>query len=127
MFKLTYYRRIQLSFLLLIFIPLVAVSVISFVLIRSSMVEKLQLSNENLLNVMIDELNKTIDDVTFASHFIVNDANFRTNLKAFADTERLNDYEDYVHFSQIQEVFSLINSKPLNNSIRMYLVTGGIS
>ncbi|WP_068784845.1 sensor histidine kinase [Paenibacillus phocaensis] len=122
MFKLTYYRRIQLSFLLLIFIPLIAVSVISFVLIRSSMVEKLQLSNENLLNVMIDELNKTIDDVTFASHFIVNDENFRANLNAFADTERLNDYEDYVHFSQIQEVFSLINSKPLNNSIRMYLV-----
>ena len=40
MFKFTYYKRIQLSFLLLIFIPLIAVSIISFVLIRDTMVEK---------------------------------------------------------------------------------------
>lgn len=122
MFKLTYYRRIQLSFLLLIFIPLIAVSTISFMLIKETMEEKLQLSNENFLNVMIDELNKTIDDVTFSSHFIVNDANVRQDLKAFADIRRLNSYQDYVYFTQIQDVFSLINSKPLNNNIRMYLV-----
>ncbi|WP_339223557.1 histidine kinase [Paenibacillus sp. FSL W7-1332] len=122
MFKFTYYKRIQLSFLLLIFIPLIAVSIISFVLIRDTMVEKLQLSNENVLNVMTDELSKTIDDVTFASHFIVNDTNVRNILKSFADTKRLATYQDYVHFRQIQDVFSLINSKPLNNNVRMYLV-----
>jgi len=122
MFKLTYYRRIQLSFLLLIFIPLIAVSTISFLLIRSSMVEKLQLSNENFLNVMTDELNKTVDDVTFASHFIVNDVNVRADLKSFADTKRIDDYNDYVLFTKIQDLFNLINTKPLNNNIRMYLV-----
>ncbi|MGM1047126.1 MAG: histidine kinase [Bacillota bacterium] len=122
MFKFTYYKRIQLSFLLLIFIPLIAVSVISFVLIRGTMVEKLQLSNDNFLNVMIDELNKTVDDVTFASHFIVNDTNVRSNLKAFAETKRLENYQDYMFFTHLQNVFSLINSKPLNNNISMYLV-----
>ncbi|GAA0394094.1 cache domain-containing sensor histidine kinase [Paenibacillus motobuensis] len=122
MFKLTYYRRIQLSFLVLIFIPLIVVSTVSFLLIRSSMVEKLQLSNENFLNVMTDEMNKTVDDVTFASHFIVNDANVRANLKSFADTKRINNYNDYVLFTQIQDLFNLINTKPLNNNIRMYLV-----
>ena len=71
---------------------------------------------------MTDELSKTIDDVTFASHFIVNDTNVRNILKSFADTKRLATYQDYVHFRQIQDVFSLINSKPLNNNVRMYLV-----
>ncbi|WP_055108228.1 sensor histidine kinase [Paenibacillus ihumii] len=122
MFKLTYYKRIQLSFLLLIFIPLIAVSTVSFLLIRSSMVEKLQLSNENFLNVMTEEMNKTVDDVTFASHFIVNDTNVRANLKSFADTKRLENFTDYVLFTQIQDLFNLINSKPLNHNIRMYLV-----
>lgn len=122
MFKLTYYRRIQLSFLVLIFIPLIVVSTVSFLLIRGSMVEKLQLSNENFLNVMTDEMNKTVDDVTFASHFIVNDANVRANLKSFADTKRINNYNEYVLFTQIQDLFNLINTKPLNNNIRMYLV-----
>lgn len=110
------------SFLLLIFIPLIAVSTVSFLLIRSSMVEKLQLSNENFLNVMTEEMNKTVDDVTFASHFIVNDTNVRANLKSFADTKRLDNYQDYVLFTQIQDLFNLINTKPLNNNIRMYLV-----
>ncbi|GIP31704.1 sensor histidine kinase [Paenibacillus sp. J2TS4] len=122
MFKLTYYRRIQLSFLIFIFLPIIAVSVISFVLIKQTMVEKLQLTNDNFLNVMIDEIGKTIDDVTFASHFIVNDSSFREYLKKFADTDRIRTFEDYTNFTQIKDVFSLITSKPLNNHTRMYLV-----
>lgn len=86
------------------------------------MVEKLQLSNENFLNVIIDEIGKTIDDVTFSSHFIVNDTSFRTYLKKFADADKLRTYDDYINFNEIKGVFSLITSKPLNNNISMYLV-----
>nr|WP_202128644.1 histidine kinase [Paenibacillus dendrobii] len=119
---MNYYRRIQLSFLLFIIVPIITVSVISFALIKETMVEKLQLTNENFLKVMVDEIGKTIDDVTFASHFIVNDTSFRTYLRNFADTDRLRSYDDYTNFTQIKGVFSLITSKPLNNNIRMYLV-----
>ncbi|GIO34583.1 MULTISPECIES: cache domain-containing sensor histidine kinase [Paenibacillus] len=122
MFKLNYYRRIQLSFLLFIIVPIITVSVISFVLIKETMVEKLQLTNENFLNVMVDEIGKTIDDATFASHFIVNDTSFKKYLKNFADTDRLRSYDDYTNFTEIKGVFSLITSKPLNNNTRMYLV-----
>lgn len=122
MFKLTFYRRIQLSFLLFIIVPIITVSVISFILIKETMVEKLQLSNENFLNVIIDEIGKTIDDVTFSSHFIVNDTSFRTYLKKFADADKLRTYDDYINFNEIKGVFSLITSKPLNNNISMYLV-----
>lgn len=122
MFKLTFYRRIQLSFLLFIIVPIITVSVISFILIKETMVEKLQLSNENFLNVIIDEIGKTIDDVSFSSHFMVNDTSFRTYLKNFADADKLRTYDDYVNFSEIKGVFSLITSKPLNNQISMYLI-----
>ncbi|MGO4348211.1 sensor histidine kinase [Paenibacillus sp. MCAF9] len=122
MSRLSYYQKIQLSFLLFIIVPIITVSVISFVLIKETMVEKLQLSNDNFLNVMIEEIGTTIDDVIFASHFIVNDTNVRSDLKKFADTERLNTYADYTNFTNIRGVFSLITSKPLNNNIRMYLV-----
>lgn len=122
MLKLTYYRRIQLSFLIFIILPVLTVSVISFVLIKETMVEKLQLSNENLLNVIVKEIGKTVDDVTFASHFIVNDTSFRMYLKNFASTDRIRTYADYVNYKQIKDGFSLITSKPLNNNIRMYLI-----
>ncbi|MFX3631517.1 MAG: sensor histidine kinase [Candidatus Pristimantibacillus sp.] len=122
MFNSTFYRKIQVSFLVFIILPIISVSVISYVLIKESMVEKIQLSNDNFLNVIIDEIGKTVDDVTFSSHFIVNDTSFRTYLNNFADTKRLQTYEDYKNFTEIKGVFSLITSKPLNNNIRMFLV-----
>ncbi|WP_435166066.1 cache domain-containing sensor histidine kinase [Paenibacillus glycanilyticus] len=122
MTRLTYYRRIQLSFLLFIIFPILAVSVISYTLLKQNMIEKFQISNNSMLNVIVGEIDRTIDDVTFASHYIVNDSELRASLNLFADTSRLNTYTDYTRFIRIKDSFSLITSKPLNNSIHMYLV-----
>ncbi|WP_151734090.1 sensor histidine kinase [Paenibacillus tengchongensis] len=122
MFKLTYYRRIQLSFLLFIILPILAVSIFSYTLLKQNMIEKFRLSTSNMLNVIVGEMERTIDDVTFASHYLVNDAGLKASLDNFADTGRISTYPDYTRFMQIKDSFSLITSKPLNNSIRMYLV-----
>ncbi|MGO4108275.1 histidine kinase [Paenibacillus sp. YAF4_2] len=122
MTRLTYYRRIQLSFLLFIIFPILAVSILSYTLLKQNMIEKFQISNSSMLNVIVGEIDRTIDDVTFASHYIVNDAELRASLNLFADTSRLNTYTDYTRFVRIKDSFSLITSKPLNNSIHMYLV-----
>ena len=122
MFHLTYYKRMLLSFMLFIIVPMVAVSAQSFYLIKESMLDKLHATNENMLNVIGAEFSKTIDDATFASHFIVNDEGFKTSLRNFADVKQLNSYADYENFSQIKAVFSLINSKTLNRQTQMYLI-----
>ncbi|MCG7406951.1 histidine kinase [Paenibacillus sp. ACRRX] len=122
MFNLTYYKRMLLSFLLFIIVPMVAVSVQSFYLIKESMLDKLHATNENMLNVIGAEFSKTIDDATFASHYIVNDTGFKTSLRQFADVKQLNSFADYENFSQIKAVFSLINSKTLNRQTHMYLI-----
>ncbi|WP_150275320.1 sensor histidine kinase [Paenibacillus tepidiphilus] len=122
MFKLTYYRRIQLSFLLFIILPILAVSIFSYTLLKQNMIEKFRLSTSNMLNVIVGEIERTIDDVTFASHYLVNDTGLKASLDNFADTGRISTYPDYTRFMQIKDSFSLITSKPLNNSIRMYLV-----
>ncbi|WP_374015982.1 histidine kinase [Paenibacillus thiaminolyticus] len=122
MFNLTYYKRMLLSFMLFIIVPMVAVSVQSFYLIKESMLDKLHATNENMLNVIGAEFSKTIDDATFASHYIVNDAGFKTSLRQFADVKQLNSFADYENFSQIKAVFSLINSKTLNRQTHMYLI-----
>ncbi len=122
MFHLTYYKRMLLSFMLFIIVPMVAVSVQSFYLIKESMLDKLHATNENMLNVIGAEFSKTIDDATFASHYIVNDAGFKTSLRQFAEVKQLNSFADYENFSQIKAVFSLINSKTLNRQTHMYLI-----
>ncbi|WP_245596037.1 sensor histidine kinase [Paenibacillus taiwanensis] len=111
-----------LSFMLFIIVPMVAVSVQSFYLIKESMLDKLHATNENMLNVIGAEFSKTIDDATFASHYIVNDAGFKTSLRQFAEVKQLNSFADYENFSQIKAVFSLINSKTLNRQTHMYLI-----
>lgn len=122
MFHLTYYKRMLLSFMIFMIVPMLAVSVQSFYLIKESMLDKLHATNENMLNVIGAEFSKTIDDATFASHFIVNDAGFKTTLRQFADVKQLNSFADYENFSQIRAVFSLINSKTLNRQTHMYLI-----
>jgi len=84
--------------------------------------DKFQATNENMLNVIGTEFSKTIDDSTFASQFIVNDAGFNSYLRQFADTKRLNSYTDYENFMQIKSVFSFINSTTLTPSAQMYLI-----
>ncbi|BFH15152.1 hypothetical protein WDD9_005073 [Paenibacillus melissococcoides] len=91
-------------------------------LIKESMLDKLHATNENMLNVIGAEFSKTIDDATFASHYIVNDTGFKTSLRQFADVKQLNSFADYENFSEIKAVFSLINSKTLNRQTHMYLI-----
>ncbi len=122
MSRLSYHRRIQLSFLVFIFLPIIAVSVGSYILIKDSMIEKVQLSNDNFLNVINDEIARTIDDISFSSFYIVNDTRFKEYLSDFADTKRLNSYNDYQMYKRIEDDLSLIASKTLNYNIRMFLV-----
>ncbi|NKI21207.1 histidine kinase [Paenibacillus dendritiformis] len=122
MFHLTYYKRMLLSFMLFIIVPMVAVSLHSFYLIKESMLDKLHATNENMLNVIGAEFSKTIDDATFASHYIVNDTGFKASLRQFADVKQLNSFADYENFSEIKAVFSLINSKTLNRQTHMYFI-----
>jgi len=122
MAKLTYHRRIQLSFLLYIFLPIVAVSIFSFSLIRESMIEKVEMSNDNFLNVINDEISRTIDDISFSSYYIVNDEGFKQHLQQFSDVERLSSHEDYQTFKHIEDELSFVASKPLNHHVKMFLV-----
>lgn len=122
MTKLTYHRRIQLSFLLYIFLPILAVSIFSFSLIRESMIEKVELSNDNFLNVINDEISRMVDDISFSSYYIVNDGGFKQHLQQFSDVARLNSHLDYQTFRKIEDELSLVASKPLNNNIKMFLV-----
>ncbi|MFD2115117.1 sensor histidine kinase [Paenibacillus yanchengensis] len=122
MSKWTYHRRIQLSFFLLIFLPLLAVSFISYRFLSNEMVEKVKLSNDNVINVINEEIERTIDDISFASHFLVNDMSFKQQLEQFSNVERLTSFETYQTFREIEEGLSLISSKTLNNNIHMYLI-----
>ncbi|WP_036745884.1 cache domain-containing sensor histidine kinase [Paenibacillus sp. UNC451MF] len=121
-FHFTFYRRIQISFLLLILLPTVAVSYISYSVTQNNVKEKIRLSNESVIAVMAKDITKMIDDLTYSSNFFVQDTNVRKELRSFADTKRIGNYSDLTTYQQIKDFFSLTVAKTMNTDILMFLV-----
>ncbi|MFH5185900.1 hypothetical protein ACHHV8_26435 [Paenibacillus sp. TAB 01] len=121
LFRFSFYWRIQLSFLLLILLPTLAVSLYSYSLIKDNVTGKIKLSNESVLALMTKDLTKMIDDLTFASNFFVQDLNVRSRLRTFKDVERIETSKDADNYMQIRDFFSLVSAKTMNNDIQMFI------
>ncbi|WP_187274147.1 sensor histidine kinase [Paenibacillus sp. N3.4] len=120
-FRSSFYRRIQISFLLLILLPTVLVSFYNYSTTNRDVKEKMTLSNESVLAVMGKDLNKMIDDLTFASNFFVQDTNVRLQLRSFADVKAIDTFAKLNDYQKIKDFFSLITAKTMNRDIIMYL------
>ncbi|MEC0208680.1 histidine kinase [Paenibacillus ehimensis] len=124
MFQFSYYRRIQLSFLSLILLPIVIVSVFLLSMTRDAVMEKIRLTNQSVVDVMAKDITKTIDDLTYASNFFIQDPSARAQLRSFTDTRQIASFADYQRQQHIQDFFGLVLAKTLNTDIRMFLVNG---
>ncbi|NEW04576.1 HAMP domain-containing protein [Paenibacillus sp. SYP-B3998] len=120
-FRFTFYRRIQISFLLLILLPTVLVSFFNYSTTNRHVKEKITLSNEAVLAIMGKDLSKMIDDLTFASNFFVQDPNVRKQLRSFADVEAIDSSAKLNSYQQIKDFFSMITAKTMNREIIMFL------
>jgi two-component system sensor histidine kinase YesM len=122
LFRFSYYRKIQLSFILLVLLPMITVSIFSYSITKAKVLEKIQLTNQSFLDVMAKDITKTIDDLTFASHFFVQDEFAREYLRKYAQMDGIQTFEDYQNYEQLQELFNLAAAKTLNSHIHMFLV-----
>ncbi|SDC28023.1 Sensor histidine kinase YesM [Paenibacillus sp. UNCCL117] len=121
-FRFTYYRRIQLSFFVLILLPIIAVSVILLMMTRNAVMDKIRVANKAVLEVMAKDVTKTIDDLTYASNFFVQDQNALNQLRGFRNTRAIESFEDYRKQQEIKDFFGLVTAKTLNTDIKMFLV-----
>ncbi|MDG0809453.1 hypothetical protein [Cohnella rhizosphaerae] len=69
----SFYTKIQASFLILIFLPMVFISFISYSTTQGIVKDKIQLSNQSVLTVMAKDIEKMLDDIAYASNFFVQD------------------------------------------------------
>ncbi|MFD0693812.1 sensor histidine kinase [Paenibacillus sp. GCM10027628] len=120
-FRSSFYRRIQISFLLLILLPTALVAFFNYTTTNRDVKEKITLSNESVLAVMGKDLNKMIDDLTYASNFFVQDSNVRLQLRSFADVKAIDSYANLKSYQQIKDFFSFVTAKTMNREIIMFL------
>jgi two-component system, sensor histidine kinase YesM len=122
MYKLSYYRKIQTSFIIFILLPLLVITVLSYKTTKDIVIEKIELSNRSILNLVSKDITKLVDDLYYVTHFYVeNDDTIRT-LSDFSETKEINRYRDYENYQKVISSFDFISIKMLSTDIHMFLV-----
>ena len=120
--KLSYYQKIQSSFIILILLPILVITILSYKTIKDNVIEKIELSNRSVLNLVSKDITKIVDDLNYVTHFYVkNDETIRT-LIDFSETEKIKRYRDYENYQRVVTSFDYISIKMLNSDIHMFLV-----
>jgi two-component system, sensor histidine kinase YesM len=132
LFKSTFYRKIQISFIIFILFPLAIASVFSYSLIRGVVVEKVKDSRQNVVNVFASDINQTVEEIVYATNLYGKPgSNTYDDIRAFKDVGQLSSYENYQRYARISDFLKLAFSKTsglkaevfyLNNS--NFLISG---
>ncbi|WP_159886049.1 cache domain-containing sensor histidine kinase [Paenibacillus puerhi] len=120
--RFTYYRRIQISFLLLILLPTIVVSYINFTVTQSNVKEKIRLSNEALVGLVAKDITKMIDGLTYASNHFVQDITVQDELRRFMNMKRIETSADYFTYQKIKSILSVSVANSMNTDMLMYVV-----
>lgn len=120
--KLSYYQKIQSSFILLILLPILIVSILSYKTTKDNVVEKIELSNRSVLNLVSKDITKLVDDLYYVTHFYVKNEETIQTLNDFSETEKIKRYRDYQNYHKVITSFDYISIKMLNADIHMFLI-----
>lgn len=118
----SYYRRLQFSFIAFVLLPIIMLSIITYLMYKSILIEKVKLNDEIVLNVLKNDVMKTFDDIAFTTHGIILNDNINGMLAGLKGEEVISTYEDSKNHSRLKEVFSIAEMKTLSEDVNMYLV-----
>lgn len=122
-FQNSFYRKLQISFIFLIIIPVLLLSVYTYTLYKNIVLEKVELSNETVVNVLKNDIEKTIRDMILASQIIVADHQIKDALVELKGKDRIYDFDDLKNHEKIKERFSHTEMRTLTRDINMFLAT----
>ena len=112
LWNFSYYTKIQVSLWLFILLPLIAISLLSYGTIENIVVDKIKVSQQNLVNVVAGGLNKDIEDILFASNLIESGTDSMiAELRRFKNVKQITTFEEYDSQNKITEIIGLAFSK----------------
>lgn len=117
----SFYTKIQASFLLLILLPTVFISFISYSITKGIVMDKIRLSNQSVLAVMAKDIAKMLDDITYASNFFVQDEQALGPLRTFVSMKGIDSSRNHEAYRQIKDFFSQVSVKTMNTDIFMFI------
>ncbi|CAH0118961.1 histidine kinase [Paenibacillus sp. MSJ-34] len=121
LFKRSFYMRNQLTMFIFILLPLSIVSFMAFFLIKDVVIDKVQSSRQNVVNVIAGDMEKSVEDIIYASNLFRYNALY-DDLKAFKNVNRIASSEDYKRYGRISEMLDLAFSKTSGLKARVFYV-----
>jgi two-component system, sensor histidine kinase YesM len=120
--RLSFYQRIQLSLIFLVIIPIFLISVISYLIIKEEVTERITSSNQQLVNIITNDLNKTIDDITFSTVLVANDPTMYERVDKLREVKKIDTFDIHRNITEISGFLSLLESKMIGTQSKIFFV-----
>lgn len=122
-FKSSFYRRIQSSLFIFILLPLSLSTIFSYILIKDVVIKKAEDSSQNIVNIIANDLNKNVEDITYASNLFSNSDSFIfEELREIKDVVELSSFEEYQRYNQISDYLNLTYSKTSGLGAQVFFI-----
>ncbi|WP_438444073.1 sensor histidine kinase [Gorillibacterium sp. sgz5001074] len=124
MSQISLYKRIQLSFLLLILLPFAVVTFNSYQSIQKNVMQSIEGSNANVLDLISDQLSQLIDSISFSSVYFSNtkDSQLMDSLRVLSESQSFSNYENYYHYGRINYLSSILMIQTTDAEMRLFLL-----
>ncbi|MGG1555407.1 sensor histidine kinase [Paenibacillus ferrarius] len=106
---------------MLILLPTIFISFLSYTITQNNVKDKIQLSNQSVLKVVAMDIAKMIDDLAYASSFFVQDRQALEPLRGFRTIDGIRSSQDDSNYHQIKDFFGQINVKTMNTDLFMFI------
>ncbi|MEH7384933.1 histidine kinase [Bacillus sp. JJ1521] len=121
-YRLSFYQRIQLSLIFLVILPILLISVISYIIIKKEVTESVTLSNQQLVNIISSDLTKTIDDITFSTVLVANDTSMQERVNKLKEVKEIDTFDIHQNIEEISDFLSLLESKMIGTQSKIFFV-----
>lgn len=121
--KGSFYRKIQLSFLLLVLLPICGSAALTYVLIKHNIEGNIQQKNDAYLALIAKDISKTMDSLDIAIRYFVQDKNVLQHLRMLKEVENVYSFDQLMSYLEVQSSFGLVLGKVLIPDAHLFIAT----
>ncbi|GLX66675.1 sensor histidine kinase [Paenibacillus glycanilyticus] len=122
--RFSLHRKLQFSFLILILFPFIAVTFWSYSSLKQNVSDKFTRSNMETLTVIGNQIEKTIDNISFASVYFSESYNpdILESFRYLKDAESFASFQTYDHYSNLMSMADILLMQSADANLKMMLV-----
>jgi two-component system sensor histidine kinase YesM len=120
--SMTFYKRLQLSLLLLVLLPVAGSAIFTYFLIQHNINQSMEERNSAYLNLVSQEISKTLNMIDISSRYLAQDTATLSRMRNLKDTTAIRTYDEFESADEIKLSFQYFSEKNAINQIQFLFV-----